>query len=141
MIKKHVHYLDYLRTFAIIGVLVIHTSTPYVGMFNKIEFWKWETSIIYSSLIRWCVPIFFMVSGALLLGRNEEPLKDFFLKRGNRILVPFVIWTGIYFIWRSYFWNTELSVREFISLVLNNDTAIIYGVFRLNGCVSINTSI
>ena len=66
-----IYYMDYLRTIAIIGVLSIHAAAPYVAMYQKVDFSMWEAVIIHNSLSRWCVPIFFMISGALLLGKKE----------------------------------------------------------------------
>lgn len=77
MAKKRIFYMDYVRAIAIIGVLVIHTAAPYATMYNKVDFWVWESSIIYNSLVRWCVPLFLMVSGALLLGRKRRILDRF----------------------------------------------------------------
>jgi surface polysaccharide O-acyltransferase-like enzyme len=41
------------------------------------------------------VPIFFMLSGALLLWR-EEPILPFYRKRVSRVAVPLVFWTVVY---------------------------------------------
>ena len=62
-----------------------------------------------------------MISGALLLGRKEEPLMDFFKKRANKILLPFIVWSLIYYTWSTYLWNPGYSVKEFLILFLNNN--------------------
>ena len=122
MAKKRIFYMDYVRAIAIIGVLVIHAAAPYATMYDKVDFWMWESSIIYNSLVRWCVPLFLMVSGALLLGRKEESLKDFFTKRANRIIIPFLVWSVFYFTWRHYYYDAEFSIAKMISQMLNNGT-------------------
>ena len=40
------------------------------------------------------VPLFVMLSGALLLGK-DEPMKVFFKKRLSRVLIPFLVWSVI----------------------------------------------
>lgn len=122
MVKNRIFYMDYVRALAIIGVLVIHTAAPYATMYNKVDFWIWESSIIYNSLVRWCVPLFLMVSGALLLGRKEESLTDFFTKRANRIIIPFLCWSVFYFAWRHFYFGAELSIAKMFSQMLNNGT-------------------
>ena len=122
--KPRIYYMDYLRTIAIIGVLSIHAAAPYASMYQKVDFWSWESGIIYNSLSRWCVPVFFMISGALLLGRKEESLKDFLTKRANKILIPFLFWSVIYYLWRIYVnYQSAASFTEFKELFL---TANIY---------------
>ena len=118
--KLRIYYMDYLRTIAIIGVLAIHAAAPYATMYQKIDFSMWEAGIIYNSLSRWCVPIFFMISGALLLGKKEESLKEFFSRRANKILIPFVFWSVIYYVWRALvIYNSTPSFTEFKQLFLN----------------------
>lgn len=87
--------LDIVRCIAIIFVICIHS----MGKLNEcVETSALELNyIVYlllSSVIYMGVPLFVMLSGALLLGKNEEPL--FFLrKRFKRILIPFFIWSII----------------------------------------------
>lgn len=119
--KKRIYYMDYLRAIAIIGVLALHAAAPYVTMYQKVDFWTWESGIIYNALVRWCVPIFLMISGALLLGRKEESLSTFFKKRANKILIPFVVWSVIYYVWRTYMWYPGYSIKEMLILFFNNN--------------------
>ena len=44
------------------------------------------------------VPLFFMISGWLLLPRSES-LRVFFTKRMTKVLIPFVAWSFIYLFW------------------------------------------
>ncbi len=62
---------------------------------------QWWSVNIYDSLARPCVPLFVMLSGALLLqpAKVDEPLKTFFKKRVSRIALPFLFWMGTYFAW------------------------------------------
>lgn len=82
---------DLIRATAIIFVVLIHS----MGILNdtpetkSILVIKGFYSIIYAG-----VPLFVMLSGALLLGK-EEPLKLFFKKRFHRVLIPFFIWSII----------------------------------------------
>ena len=119
--QNRIQYMDSLRAIAILGVLLLHAATPYVVLNGKIDAGDWQTGIIYNALSRWCVPIFLMISGALLLGRKEEPLGDFFKKRANKILLPFIVWSLVYYAWATYMWNPGYSVKEFLILFFNNN--------------------
>ena len=134
--NNRAYYFDYLRVIAILGVIVIHVAAAYVVMYLKIPMIQWEASVVFNGLVRWCVPIFFMVSGALLLGRKEEPLGMFFKRRANRILLPFMIWTVVYYIWRQYFWyGGTLDVLELGRLFLNNQ--VYYHLWYLYALIGI----
>ena len=93
--NNYILYADILRAFATVQVVFLHTSAPLLYNFNTIDLnWWWAGNII-DSATRPCVPLFFMLSGMLLLGR-EEPLSLFLKKRLGRILIPFLTWALIY---------------------------------------------
>jgi surface polysaccharide O-acyltransferase-like enzyme len=89
-------YLDLLRVISIFAVIVIHVSAPLHDL-AKMPTDHWITSNILDSISRFCVPVFFMVSGTLLLGDNRNyQFSYLFRKRILRILVPFIIWSLFY---------------------------------------------
>ncbi len=61
----------------------------------------WAQTAYYSAS-RVAVPLFFMASGFLLLGRDEA-YSVFFRKRALRVLVPFLVWSMIYIAWNGGF--------------------------------------
>jgi surface polysaccharide O-acyltransferase-like enzyme len=72
-------------------MVVLHVSATYFYTFGPL----WVPSTILDSLSRGAVPIFFMISGALLLWK-EEPILPFYRKRVLRIVPPLVFWTIAY---------------------------------------------
>lgn len=74
-------------------------------------------SSFYYVISRVAVPLFFMVSGYLLLGR-EEPYDVFFKKRALKVAVPFVIWSVIYLLWNKEGFDAGLSVKLVLSYIL-----------------------
>lgn len=97
MYSERILWLDIAKIVATFLVVVIHTvGTPnLVVMTTNLD---WVILVLYDSFSRICVPLFVMVSGALLL-KKTEPYKTFFKKRINRILLPWLVWTGIYLMW------------------------------------------
>lgn len=90
-------WIDYLRCMALLGVIIIHTTAPYYAKFESINFYDWWFSNILNALSRFSVPVFIMISGAVLLGKNYE-VKDFYIKRGVRLLLPFIFWSTAYMV-------------------------------------------
>lgn len=89
--------LDFLRVVAILAVIAIHCIAPLLGVGQQIGSPSWQLANFTDSFIRWCVPVFVMISGALLI--NETTYKKpklFFQKRVKRILIPLTCWPIIY---------------------------------------------
>lgn len=108
--------MDLIRTIAIVLVILLHASIEPVpaivtGYDSNVVVQWWSVNI-YDSLARPCVPLFVMLSGALLLqpSKVDEPLKVFFKKRVSRIVPPFVFWMVAYFVWRAFVNGETLSL-------------------------------
>jgi surface polysaccharide O-acyltransferase-like enzyme len=92
-------YIDNLRAVAITAVIALHIAAPpVVNLFDKYGAKAgWWTANFYDSLCRFCVPVFIMITGALLLPQVIG-LREFLHKRLNRILIPFIFWSLVYLI-------------------------------------------
>lgn len=89
---------DLLRLAAGFGVVLIHAAAPLLTRYEEHGAGAWWIGNLYDAAARWCVPVFVMLSGALVLGRNES-LGRFWSKRGRKVLVPFVAWSLVYAWW------------------------------------------
>jgi surface polysaccharide O-acyltransferase-like enzyme len=85
---------DILRIISIIGVIIMHVTSMY-GIDVKVV--SIDSFFLYLFLysFSWSVPIFFMISGALLLSKSETT-QDFYSKRFNKILIPTLFWSAVY---------------------------------------------
>ncbi|MCW3995955.1 MAG: acyltransferase family protein [Candidatus Bathyarchaeota archaeon] len=104
--------VDLIRTVAIILVILLHASiepAPTIDIMSPQGVELWWASNIYNSVSRVCVPLFVMLTGALLLqpSKTDEPLRVFFKKRWKRIGIPVLFWMAVFFAWR-YFVNGEV---------------------------------
>ena len=99
--NKEILWVDWIRVLATFGVVLLHAAAPLLSMYNKIPDVYWWTGNIYDSMVRMCVPLFFMLSGSLLL-QKPYSLKTFFLKRVNRILTPLLAWSVFFVLWKAY---------------------------------------
>lgn len=98
---ERIKYYDTLRFLAIFGVIILHVfqSFPSGTLIANFKI------ISLSEIFKFAVPVFLMISGALLLGRDIE-LTDFFKRRFTRLTFPFILYMIIYavvlFILMSY---------------------------------------
>ena len=71
-INKRIDYFDILRAVAIIGVVSIHASSGYIESSNDNISLVRGMYLIFNKLTRFCVPLFFMISGALFLDCKKD---------------------------------------------------------------------
>lgn len=88
-------WVDLIRVVAIYLVVIAHVAGQLTNAWGQISTTQWMISNIYGGLARVCVPLFFMLSGYLLLPRSES-LHDFYSRRMLKILIPFITWSLIY---------------------------------------------
>ncbi|NGT56782.1 acyltransferase family protein [Clostridium perfringens] len=123
-VETRVQYLDILRALAIFAVIMNHTY----GYFSIENFNLYKGSTIFYldnflvSISRFDVPIFFMISGAILLNnKNNMSLKYLFKKRILKILIPFMIWNLFYIIVFCYIKDLNI-LKEFIGSIFSPRT-------------------
>jgi surface polysaccharide O-acyltransferase-like enzyme len=87
------HTLDTLRSLAAALIVLLHSSTKwfYTLDFGKVDF---ALANVLSSFTRIGTPLFLMISGAFLLGKNgQESLVEFYRKRYAKIFIPLLVWS------------------------------------------------
>ena len=101
--KKRDASLDFLRVIAALAVVWLHVSGDVVGTNPDIHQLYWWAGNIVDSLTRWCVAVFVMISGSLLLNKpsNKEP-SAFYRSSLPRILIFLAFWTLFYFLLREW---------------------------------------
>jgi surface polysaccharide O-acyltransferase-like enzyme len=88
-------WFDNLRVIATIGVIFIHVSSDYAPSSGSITAYNFWVGNIFDSASRFSVPLFVMLSGALLLSKDYG-IKVFLKKRLFRLVLPFLFWSLIY---------------------------------------------
>lgn len=99
MTTKRVVWLDAVRLVAMFTVVCCHATDPFnfcpdpsAANIGEIKLW----GAVYGALLRPCVPLFVMLTGALLLPVRESDTAKFYRKRIGRVFFPFLLW-GIVF--------------------------------------------
>ena len=115
--KQRFYWADLIRVISIFCVIVIHVSAGLLYDWGKIPFKHWMIGNLYDSFARISVPLLFMVSGSLLLGKKES-IRVFFLKRVTRLGIPFIAWSLIYLFWRCQVNDQSCSLKIITRLFL-----------------------
>jgi surface polysaccharide O-acyltransferase-like enzyme len=91
-------WADRLRNLATLLVIAIHVSGPLAEQLPDMNTWAWWISNWWDGTARASVPIFVLLSGALLLSK-DYPTGPFLKKRLTKVLVPGLFWMCIYMLY------------------------------------------
>jgi surface polysaccharide O-acyltransferase-like enzyme len=118
-----VFYVDVIRAYAILLVVVSHVFAPVCAAMNSYPLAVWWVFNLLDSAIRLCVPLFVMISGKLLLGsEREEPYLHFLWRRFSRLAAPFFVWSMIYAYQEARMQQTDFSLGESLLQFLQGPT-------------------
>src|ERR1039457_3873496 len=113
---QNIDWINNLRLIALYAVIILHCSSPLLMQYGKVPLADWWTADFLNATVRFAVPVFVMITGALLLHREYE-IGDFLKKRLTRVVVPFLFWSLVY-IWYSWY-NEEITFGTNIKQVLH----------------------
>lgn len=114
-------HLDYIRIIAVVLVIVNHVDINYYFYHDTTSSITFIISLLTTIICQIDVPLFFMISGALLLSK-EESLKAIWTRRIPRILSVLVIFSLVqYLIFILRGKITDYNVYDFIKRLLSGD--------------------
>ncbi len=107
-------WIDLIRVVALFSVVVLHIAAVPASAYGRIPLnWWWFANFI-DAAVRPCVPLFVMVSGALILNPDRsQSLSAFFRRRMGKVVIPLLAWSALYAIWRMTFHGQSLTLVEF----------------------------
>lgn len=105
--------IEFIRIFAIALTIMIHVSNVYIYSFEKITNFDFLISIIYNSIARICVPLFFMISGIFLI--KQEYNRQKYFNRIKKFVCILLIWSIIY-----YLINNNFKITNLTSTIINS---------------------
>lgn len=94
-------WVSNLRVIATIAVVFVHTASSLVTKFDLLPIELWNYANFYGAIFRFCVPVFVMITGVLMLNKEGE-IGVFFKKRFVRIGLPLLFWSVCYVLWSIF---------------------------------------
>lgn len=95
--RQRVLFFDLLRCVAAIAVIAIHILAPYRNELGEIPYNEWFTAVGVNGITRWAVPVFILITGALMLSDTRPfDAKYYVRRRLGKVLVPFLLWSLFY---------------------------------------------
>jgi len=103
--------IDFIKAFAILGVIAIHIGSRTLTE-NTVGSFEWTSGLFWGSFFRASVPLFLMSSGALML-EPTKPLsvKKLYLHNILRIVVAMFVWGNAYKLFHLLM-NSQLDMKN-----------------------------
>lgn len=122
-IYTHCNYIDYIRVFSICMVIILHCICDYYGDLTNIGKGLWFVFGFVNELCRTGVPLFFMISGFLMLRNEITDIKIFYKKRLSKVFVPFILYDVFYYVTYSIINGNNFSLLVFFKELFNCGSA------------------
>lgn len=125
--------IELMRAIAVFFVIFNHTGRDGYQLFAHYlpvqpAFWAY---LAISVFCKFSVPLFFMISGALLLGREPEPLKKLWKKRILPVLVVLVLASAGYYGLETWKAGQTPDPLEFLEKLYRYHSALKYHLWFL----------
>ena len=87
-------YIDFLKVVVIFAVVLAHVSISLAAWEKNGQHFELFTYI--NSTTRFNVPLFILCSGAMILRKPVDDIREFYVKRFSRVVIPFLFWSIFY---------------------------------------------
>lgn len=110
--KEKNYNLEVIRMISFLLVIAIHVTNYFCRAYGNIPDSEYLFALLLDTAARVSVPAFFMISGALLLGREEPVGKH--IKRLLRFAGVLLVWSAVYYFWNIYYMGTPYDLRDIL---------------------------
>ncbi len=118
-------FLDYVRVLSTVGVVAIHCDSVTASLTNYVGGISWWLVLAIHSVAICSVPLFAMISGALLARKHFVSFR-YVLKKSNYFLFLLVTTYGVYKAWEYYQHGTVFNATAFLFDVLYVNVGHLY---------------
>ncbi len=143
MIKSRLDF-SVLTVIACMAVVFLHMNS---SVSQVSDTWEWKYSLLNQCLAMWCVPVFFMMTGANLMNyRAKYTTRDYFQKRFFRTVIPLLFWSCVHLVWRLATGTLVIAnAGDFINLFTQGKIEptywFFYALFAVYLCIPILSAI
>lgn len=122
-------HLDQMRVIACIMVIAIHVCNIYNRAFPDLPHTDYIIAALINAASRVSVPIFFMISGALMAGRTPDLEKS--LKRFFKFLAITVFWCVFYWVWGRVYLQKSYDFHDLLTVPTSKHLWYLYALLAI----------
>lgn len=113
--QDRVKSIDALRTIAILGVVIIHTTTRTLEA-SHFDLNTYSWTLFLNQMFRFAAPLFFIISGFVLElnYNNHKSIFSYIKSRISKIFIPYIFWSFIYLTF-VYTKNPDSYIRALLT--------------------------
>lgn len=126
--KKNLN-LDVLRAVSCLLVVAIHVSNIYNRAYPDLSAASYGTALAVNAAACVSVPIFFMISGALLAGREPEIGKS--LRRVGKYAGVTAFWFVFYLLWTTVYLGKTYDFRDVLATPPSTHLWFLYAILPI----------
>ena len=132
-----IEYLSFASVVSAFAVLILHTNGCFWTFSATEQYWK--SANVIECVFYFAVPVFFMISGITLLDFYDKyTLKEYFVRRLERVVIPFLVWSLIGVAFRLHMGELkieEITFRFLIKGIVGTSIIGIYWFFPPLFCI------
>lgn len=119
-------HLELLRVLAVYLVILTHTGKRGYTLFTTLEpSFEYFLAMLVPIICNIAVPLFYMISGATLMGKDEIP--EYVLKRRlPRYLWVLILASALMYVYYGIAHRGELSIRDFFQTIYSRNVIVPY---------------
>ena len=119
--KRKIH-IDFIKILAILLVIFIHTGNEgFLAYQKQSNFFIQIFQLFLTSFCKIAVPLYFMCSGALLLGK-EESIQKLWKKRVLKYIIITIVFTLFYYIFLSLHDKSPIDLQWILKTMYSSST-------------------
>lgn len=112
--REPVTYIELLRIIAAVAVIMIHVIAALIRNY-AIGSVNWNICAIIGSEIRWCIPLFLMISGGVFLDREQPISQEAMLKKYIlRLLAVLFVWGSFFYFFELWIYDQPITIKNLI---------------------------
>jgi surface polysaccharide O-acyltransferase-like enzyme len=117
---------DVIRVLAIIGVVATHSEAITSSTTNYLGGVSWWFANTVHSLISVSVPLFVMLTGALMLSKKSIDFQYVWQKVWKQFMLPLMVWWIFYYWWQTSRTGLAIDFTKFIQRFFYTDIGHLY---------------
>jgi surface polysaccharide O-acyltransferase-like enzyme len=131
---KRIVFLDYLRVLGALLVVAVHADNITISPSNYLGGISWWFATSLNTFGRIAVPLFIMISGALLYKSAKSTSFANLLNRSwRRIILPGIFWITLYFYWQNIWYGVGLNFTYVFTQLYHSSFGYLHYLFIILG--------